>query len=253
MIRGEWKPREGDLNGKNTVGGPGGKMDVDVGPRRGDEEEEDDDDDDEEEEEDDDDDEDEHEEEDDEDEDENEMKEDPNRTPRVQAKDHLHPHAYDGRFAPHDDREDAGSNELAQEMDALTLVPSSIRFGRGGKSGGLMNRGGGFGYGGGHGGGGGLKGDDKNDGNTILQSRGRGVRGRGFVRGGHEAEVTAQSPEINIHAGQMFRGRGFRGRGRGDLGWAGGGRGRAGIVHIPRGRGRGVPRATSIAVQGRGT
>ena len=138
--------------------------------------------------------------------------------------------------------EDASVDGLTRSMGSLNLVPPSIRFGRGGKSGGFTPNG--------------------RTGDSAMDSPARGghFRGRGRGRGWHGAVAPipgqvgggdVSSPVMEIDSPSMQRsqipsqGRGGYGS-RGGLGWAG--RGQAGIVHVPmRGRGhRGRGRAVAM-------
>ena len=127
-------------------------------------------------------------------------------------------------YANRDD--DPSVDGLTRTMGSLNLVPPSIRFGRGGKSGGFAQNG--------------------RTGDPVMDSPARGhFRGRERIKGWQGRPTGVM--EIDPPGTQPSRmppqalGRGSRG----GLGWAGG-RGRAGIVHVPRGhRGRG--RAVAIA------
>ncbi|KAG6829148.1 hypothetical protein H0H92_005553 [Tricholoma furcatifolium] len=123
-------------------------------------------------------------------------------------------HAHAEEKSNADDALDA----LADTMGSLSLVPSSIRFGRGGNRRGFLHN---YERGGSHGTG--------NLTNSDYRGRGRGARGRGRGRGYHASttmDVDPPSPAGQPHLGHA-------------------GRGRIRIAHQPRGRGeaRSVPKA----------
>lgn len=126
------------------------------------------------------------------------------------------------------DGDDTLMDGLANTMGSLTLVPPSIRFGRGGKNGGFVHntRGGGSANS--------ARGVPAGDTRGGGRARGRGRGGRGAphpVQPGGEVFPHQSSMDVDpVPSTQVPA------RARGGLGWAG--RGRAGIVHIPaRGRG----------------
>jgi len=125
------------------------------------------------------------------------------------------------------DKMDDQLDGLTSSMTSLSLVPPSIRFGRGGKSGG---------FGGGH-----LNGQSQMEAQNLNQSGqnpqpaavgsagvlGRG-RGRGRIRGGFPMVIGNQVVPAAIPGA-------VKGLVPPSLG-------RGGIISLPRGRGRGTPR-----------
>ncbi|KAG6841127.1 hypothetical protein C0991_001696 [Blastosporella zonata] len=123
---------------------------------------------------------------------------------------HVSHKGHNGKAAGGQSSADDALDGLADTMGSLSLVPPAIRFGRGGKKGGFLHSSerGGFDATGGY--------------NNGYRGRGRGGRGRG--RGvTHPASAGMDVDPPLAPAAQL------------PLGHAG--RGRAGIIHRPRGRG----------------
>ena len=147
LIRKEWKTREENDEGGKVKGGShraskDDKMAVD----------DDDDDDDEED-------------EDEDDAEEEEEEPDLETTPRMLPRRTIGPSHPDTQIS--NDR-DGDLTKLTESLDSLSIVPSSIRFGRGGKSGGFISRGQGRARGGKHGRG---RGRDGYVGNSVTVTR----------------------------------------------------------------------------------
>ncbi|KAG6909362.1 hypothetical protein DXG01_000801 [Tephrocybe rancida] len=130
--------------------------------------------------------------------------------------DHNDAHGHDGypRKIDSHSKVDDTLDGLADTMGSLSLVPPSIRFGRGGKKGGFLQTSERAGF-------------DGTNSNGGFHGRGRGRGGRGRGRGSVPRHHATSGMDVDPPVVRASRAP--------TLGHAG--RGRAGIVHPPRGRG----------------
>lgn len=138
--------------------------------------------------------------------------------------DQIHEVVHDGgEMAGRDDvaNDDPLVDGLTKTMGSLSLVPPSIRFGRGGKNGGFAQN---------------ARMGDNYQARGHFRGRGRGRGRRSQASGG---DVPQPSGVMEVDSANMqpvpLQVAGTGARGGGGLGWAG--RGRAGIVQIPMSRG----------------